>query len=217
MACSLLSFCFSAAEASTCVATPGVCLARTRAQMPSSGMLFPGLIYRTVAVCLAGFPHAPGWPHIWLPKLLKQLPTGLVQDQCGLLCQPSECCDLSIFHSQNVKKKEKKKSVFQNKILELCSFGYFGFDSFLELLFQVIFFGGRRENATFFFNCQNIQRKLQMYKFCLHFLSRPQIYQVPFLICSQLNGRVLLLSAFLQDCVSLIFLSWQQGKASLCF
>lgn len=41
-------------------------------------VFFPAWIYRTVAVFLAGFLRAVGRPHIWLPKLLKELPAGLV-------------------------------------------------------------------------------------------------------------------------------------------
>lgn len=62
----LTRICFpslSAVKADTHVATPGMCLASIGAQMPSSGMLFPGLINGTVTVCLAGFLQpAPGWP-----------------------------------------------------------------------------------------------------------------------------------------------------------
>ncbi|KAL2294800.1 hypothetical protein Nmel_008550 [Mimus melanotis] len=58
----LLSFCWAAVKASTSVATPEMCLASIGV-MPSSGMLFSGLMNATVGVCLAGFLHtAPSWP-----------------------------------------------------------------------------------------------------------------------------------------------------------
>lgn len=41
-------------------------------------VFFPASIYGAVAVFLAGFLSAAGWLHIWLTKLVRELPTGLV-------------------------------------------------------------------------------------------------------------------------------------------
>lgn len=72
---------------------------------------------------------------------------------------------------------------------------------FSGILFQVTFVV-KEEEVPYPYEHRTHTANKPLYKFCPYFLSRPQIYQVPSLTRSYLNGRTILLSAFLQDWVS---------------
>lgn len=66
---------------------------------------FPASIYGTVAVFLAGFLSAAGWLHIWLTKLVRELPIGLVWWLVWFSCPDPQ--DVMIFKFPFHKGKKK--------------------------------------------------------------------------------------------------------------